>query len=252
VTLTSGLFGCGSNEDLILGSNDFVLERRDDFDDIDFEYWELAGHTFEPNLAWFSPANAKAEKGQLVLSVTQDRTPAMPTADQVPKPYGAAELRTRASFLYGRFRARARLAPGTGIITAFWGFYDRYEASGEPIDNQIVTEGANTPDHTLRYTVSVPMAAPPSTEVVPGFDLSSEYHELGFDWTPGEVRFYLDGELQSAVSGEAATGLREYQRLVLSAYPTSAAWTGEFDPAKLPVTAAFDWVEVYSYAAARP
>jgi hypothetical protein len=82
--------------------------------------------------------------------------------------------------------------------------------------------------------------------------LSTEFHELGFDWTPSEVRFYLDGELQSAVSGNAAAGLRQYQRLVLSAYPTSAAWTGAFDPAVLPVAAAFDWVEIYSYAAARP
>jgi beta-glucanase (GH16 family) len=178
----SALPGCGSNEDLVLGSNDFVLERRDDFDEIDFEYWELASHTFDPNLAWFSPANAKAEGGQLVLSITQEATPAMPAADQMPKPYAAAELRTRVSFLYG----------------------------------------------------------------------TSEFHELGFDWTPDEVRFYLDGELQSAVSGDAATGLRQYERLVLSAYPTSAAWTGAFDPTVLPVTAAFDWVEIYSYGVARP
>jgi beta-glucanase (GH16 family) len=249
----SALPGCGSNEDLVLGSNDFVLERRDDFDEIDFEYWELASHTFDPNLAWFSPANAKAEGGQLVLSITQEATPAMPAADQMPKPYAAAELRTRVSFLYGRFRARARLAPGVGIVSAFWGFYDRYDmGSGDPIDNQIVTEGANTPDHTLRYAISVPTGAPQPTEVVPGFDLSSEFHELGFDWTPDEVRFYLDGELQSAVSGDAATGLRQYERLVLSAYPTSAAWTGAFDPTVLPVTAAFDWVEIYSYGVARP
>lgn len=250
--LASALSGCGSSEDLILGSNDFVLERRDDFDDIDPEYWELASHTFAPNLAWFSPANAKAEGGQLLLSITQEQTPAVPAADQTPKPYAAAEMRTRVSFLYGRFRARARLAPGAGIVSAFWGFYDRYSLSSNEGDNQIVTEGANVPEPVLRYAISVPVGAPEPSQVVPGFDLSSEFHELGFDWTPTEVRFYLDGQVQSTVTGDAATGLRQYERLVLSAYPTSAAWTGEFDPSVLPVVAAFDWVEIYSLGAPRP
>ncbi len=250
--LVSHLSGCGSSEDLILGSNDFVLQRRDDFDTIDPEYWELASHTFDPNLAWFSPLNAKAEGGLLLLSITQEQTPAMPSADEMPKPYAAAELRTRISFLYGRFRTRARLAPGVGIVSAFWGFYDRYSLSRNEGDNQIVTEGAHIPEPVLRYAISVPAGAPEPSQVNPGFDLSSGFHELGFDWTPTEVRFYLDGQVQSTVTGDAATTLRQYERLVLSAYPTSAKWTGEFDPGVLPVVAAFDWVEIYSLGVPRP
>lgn len=59
LALALALAGCGSREDLIIGINDFTLERRDDFDgpDLDLDYWELATHTFEPNLAFLSNPN---------------------------------------------------------------------------------------------------------------------------------------------------------------------------------------------------
>lgn len=250
--LATTLAGCGAEHDLVIGSNDWVLVRRDEFDTLDLDFWELATHTFEQNQAWFTEQNAQLEGGSLVLSVSQDLTPSAPAPDVMPKPYAAAELRTRALFLYGRFRARARLAPGAGIITAFWGFYDRYAfGDATQLDNQIVIEGANDPQHRLRYFVVVPEhAAEPETRVL-DFDPSLSEHELGFDWTPNEVRFYLDGALQSTVSGDASAGLEQYQRLVLSAYPSRAEWAGAFNDSVLPVAARFDWVEIYQYTGPR-
>lgn len=252
------LTGCGSREDLIIGVDDFTVERHDDFDgpDIDLDYWELASHSFAPNLAWFAPANAKIENGMLVLSITADQAPAEPMANEVPKPYSAAEVRTRDLFLYGRFRARARLAPGTGIVSAFWGFYDRYALStGPQIDNQIVFESGipkASNEHQLRYTVNVPTAAPEPSLQLASFDPSADFHVFGYDWTPTEVRFYLDDQTHSVVTGYPVGELRQYQRLVLSAYPSTADWLSDFDAKQLPVTAEFDWVEVSSYKGPRP
>jgi|GEM_PF-5020412 len=252
------LTGCGSREDLIIGIDDFTVERRDDFDgpDLDLDYWELASHTFSPNLAWFSPANAKIEDGLLVLSITADQAPANPMANEVAKPFSAAEVRTREVFLYGRFRARARLAPGTGVVSAFWGFYDRYAFSmGPQIDNQIVFESGiprASDQHQLRYTVSVPKEAPEPSLQHASFDPSADFHTIGYDWTPTEVRFYLDEQTRSVVTGDPASELRQYQRLVLSAYPSAADWLSDFDARQLPVTAEFDWVEVSSYKGPRP
>jgi beta-glucanase (GH16 family) len=256
--LTSALSGCGSKEDLIIGINDFTLERHDDFDgqDIDLDYWALASHTFEPNLAWFSTTNAKVESGMLVLSITADQAPATPLANEVPKPYSAAEVRTRESFLYGRFRARARLAAGTGVVSAFWGFYDRFsDSQGPQIDNQIVFESGipkTSDEHQLRYTVTVPGVAPAASQQLAPFDPSDGFHVIGYDWTPTEVRFYLDDETRSVVIGPPASQLTQYQRLVLSAYPSSADWLSDFDAKQLPLTAEFDWVEVSSYQGPRP
>jgi endoglucanase len=255
--LALALVGCGSREDLIIGIDDFTLERHDDFDgsELDLDYWELASHTFDPNLAWFSPSNAKVENGLLVLSITAQPAPANPMPNEVPKPYSAAEVRTRVSFLYGRFRARVRFAAGAGVVSAFWGFYDRYSASNGPqLDNQIVIESgipSASTAHELRYTVTVPNDANAFAEPAVS-DPSAGFHVIGYDWTPGEVRFYFDGQTRRLVTGDAASQLTQYQRLVLSAYPSKADWLSDFDPKQLPLTAELDWVEVSSYQGARP
>ena len=256
VSLASALAGCGSQADLIIGSNEFSFVRHDDFDgvELDRDFWDLASHTFDPNLAWFTPANAKVDGGLLVLSITAVPAPTNPQPGETPKPYSAAEVRTRAPFLYGRFRARARLAPGAGVVSAFWGFYDRY-AAGAQVDNQIVIESGiakDAPEHEVRYTVNVPAAAPAPAREPLSLDPSTEFHVIGFDWTPSEVRFYFDDETQLVIAGAAATQLTQYERLVLSAYPSKADWLSDFDAQRLPVTAEFDWVEIAAFKGPRP
>lgn len=256
VAAASGLAGCGSRQDLVLGRNDFSLVRHDDFDTFDLDFWERATHTFDPNLAYFMEDNAKVEQGMLVLSITAEPAPAMPAANQATKPYSAAEVRTRANFLYGSFRARVRVAPGPGVVTAFWGFYDRYEmSSGPQIDNQIVIENGSAKtlgEPMYRYAVSTPEDAfAPSTQPA-GFDPSLAFHEVGYDWTPSGVTFFVDGQATLTVSGETASQLTQYQRLVMSAYPSQAGWLSDFDPKQLPVRAELDWVEIRSYTGPRP
>jgi beta-glucanase (GH16 family) len=255
---TSVINGCGSKEDLIIGVDDYRLERRDDFNGsvLDDDYWELSTHTFEPNLAWFSPNNAKIENGLLVLSITADAAPANPLPDEVPKPYSAAEVKTRDTFLYGRFRTRARLAAGNGVVSAFWGFYDRYaNTTGPKIDNQIVFEAGiprGETAHQFRYTVNVPIAPTGTDTQDAPSDPSAGFHVFGYDWTPTEVRFVFDGHTRLVIDGASTAELEQYQRLVLSAYPSGAGWLDEFDPKQLPLTAEFDWVEVSSYKGPRP
>ncbi|HVY32667.1 MAG TPA: glycoside hydrolase family 16 protein [Polyangiaceae bacterium] len=254
--LTASLLGCGSREDLVIGRDDYSLVRHDDFDQLDLDFWELATHTFDPNLAYFTAGSAKVEQGLLVLSITADPSPPMPAPMQAQKPYSAAELRSRANYLYGSYRARVRVAGGPGVVTAFWGFYDRYEmSSGPQIDNQIVIESGVAKDTgapCLRYAVNVPMGAPDTVQRPTGFEPSTEFHELGYDWSPTEVRFYLDGQTSQVVAGDAAPELTQYQRLVLSAYPSQAGWISPFDPSQLPLRAEFDWVEIRAYRGSHP
>lgn len=257
--LTASLLGCGSREDLVLGSNDpndYTLVRHDDFDQLDLDFWELATHTFDPNLAYFTTDSAKVEQGLLVLSITAQPAPAMPTPMQAQKAYSAAELRSRGNYLYGSFRTRVRVAAGPGVVTAFWGFYDRYEMStGPQIDNQIVVESARARvgnEPSLRYAVNVPTAAPEPAQQPTGVDLSAAFHELGYDWTPTEVRFYFDGQTTLVIDGDVARQLTQYQRSVLSAYPSQAGWISDFDPKQLPLRAEFDWVEIRAYNGPRP
>lgn len=252
----SGLLGCGSRHDLVIGREDFTLVRHDDFDTFDLDYWERATHTFDPNLAYFTQESATVEGGLLLLSITAQPAPAMPAPNQATKPYSAAEVRTRANFLYGSFRARVRIAPGPGVVNAFWGFYDRYEMStGAQIDNQIVIETGTvkaTSEPSYRYAVNVPADAPAVVTEAAGFEPSSAFHEIGYDWTPLSVTFFVDDQPTHSISGEAATQLTQYQRLVMSAYPSQAAWLSDFDPKQLPARAEIDWVEIRSYKGPRP
>lgn len=257
LALTSA--GCGASDDLILGrddKSDFVLIRRDDFDELDLSYWERATHTFDPNLAYFTESSATIEQGLLVLSITADPAPVAPVAPEMQKPYSAAEVRTLANFLYGSFRARVRFAQGPGVVSAFWGFYDRFSRSeGPQLDNQIVIESGTprTPaEPSFRYTVSVPMAENQPALQTAGFEPSLAFHELGYDWTPTEVRFYLDGRVTHVVTGTTASQLRQHQRLVMSAYPSRADWLSDFDPKQLPLRAELDWVEIRAYSGPLP
>ncbi len=252
------LVGCGSEQDLVIGSVDFALLRHEDFDGdrLDGDYWEVATHSFGENLAWFSQDNAKVEGGRLVLSITDVPAPAAPMANESPKPYSAAEVRTRVPFLYGRFRARARLAPGPGVISAFFGFYDHYSmSSGSTVENQIVIEsgipvGSSTSD--LHYSINVKPLDGLTELSTPGVDPSADFHVFGFDWTPTEVSFFFDGKSELVVSGEKAAQLRQYERLVLSAYPSNVGWLSPFDAKQLPLTAEFDWIEISEYRGPRP
>ena len=103
----------------------------------------------------------------------------------------------------------------------------------------------------LRYTVTVPNDGTAFTEPAVS-DPSAGFHIVGYDWTPSEVRFYFDGQTRRLVTGDAASQLTQYERLVLSAYPSHADWLSDFDPKQLPLTAELDWVEVSSYQGPRP
>lgn len=257
-SVVTALCGCGSQEDLVIGSIDFSLLRRDDFngDRLDSDYWEVASHSFADNLAWFSPDNAKVQGGRLILSITDVPAPAVPMPNESPKPYSAAEVRTRVPFLYGRFRARARFAPGAGVVSAIFGFYDHYSmSSGSMLENQIVIESGlaeESPSHELRFVINVPVNGVEPQKLPVGFDPSADFHELGFDWTPTEVSFFVDGKSELTLEGEQAAQLREYERFVMSAYPSRAGWLDDFEPSQLPVMAEFDWVEISEYKGPRP
>jgi hypothetical protein len=70
--------------------SDFELAWRDDFDSLDSSRWGKADWTFDENLADFSPSNAVARNGYLVLSMTREGqegyngTPPEDTAIQPP------------------------------------------------------------------------------------------------------------------------------------------------------------------------
>ena len=236
-----------SDADASFPSNDagkFVLIWRDDFDTLDPGRWELAEHTFEENYADFSTANAVTEGGFLKIAVR-----AKPNGSN-GKPYSAAEVRTWAPSTCGKFLVRSRIAPAAGVASTFFGFHDFFQTSSPPYWNEIVIESSPPSRVDFVYTRENPSQPGgkervPSTTSVP-FDATAGFHVYGFEWTPTEVRYLVDGVATQSLSADIAAGLTRPKRIVMSAYPSSRL-ARTFDSSALPSEAWYDWIEVYRY-----
>jgi endo-1,3-1,4-beta-glycanase ExoK len=229
----------------------FIIVWRDDFDTLDPGRWEVAEHTFEENYADFSAANAVTEGGFLKLGVR------VKPAGSSGKPYSAAEVRTWATFACGKFLVRARIAPGFGLVSTFFGFHDFFQNSSAQDWNEIVMESSAPSRIDYIYTRENPSLPGgkdrvPWSDTVP-FDAAAGFHVYGFEWTPTDVRFLVDGVVEQSLSPDVAADLHRPKRMVMSAYPsTRLAPSRSFDPAVLPAEAWYDWIEVHRYTGACP
>ncbi|HMI87021.1 MAG TPA: glycoside hydrolase family 16 protein [Polyangiaceae bacterium] len=227
----------------------FVIIWRDDFDTLDPGRWEVAEHTFEENYADFSLANAVADAGFLKLGIRVKPT------GSAGKPYTAAEVRTWATFTCGKFLVRSRVAPAVGVATTFFGFHDFFQDSAAQNWNEIVIESAAPSRIDYVYTRENPSAPAgkervASTSTVP-FDAAAGFHVYGFEWTPNEVRYLVDGAVTQSLSADIAARLTRPKRIVMSAYP-STRLARPFDASGLPSEAWYDWIEVYRFTGPCP
>ena len=224
----------------------FVLVWRDDFDTLDPGRWEIAEHTFEENYADFSMANAIAEGGYLKLGVR------VKPSGSGGKPYSAAEVRTWANFACGKFLVRSRIAPAAGVTSTFFAFHDFFQNAAAEDWNELVMEASSPSRIDYVYTIENP-SLPSGKERVPttdtvGFNAAQDFHVYGFEWTPVEVRFLVDGVAERTLATDVAARLARPKRVVMSAYPsTRLAPNRSFDPSGLPAEAWYDWIEVYRY-----
>ncbi|MET0594652.1 MAG: glycoside hydrolase family 16 protein [Polyangiaceae bacterium] len=229
----------------------FVLVWRDDFDTLDPARWELAEHTFEENYADFSMANAVAEGGYLKIAVR------VKPSGSGGKPYSAAEVRTWANVACGKFVVRARIAPAAGVASTFFAFHDFFQNAAAQDWNELVMEASSPSRIDYVYTLEN-ASLPGGKERVPrtdsiGFNASQDFHTYGFEWTPTEVRFLVDGVAELTLPSDVAARLNRAKRVVMSAYPsTRLAPNRTFDPAGLPTEAWYDWIEVYRYTGSCP
>jgi endo-1,3-1,4-beta-glycanase ExoK len=257
-------FGCAA-QDLSIGRQEigdqdasmsgdagkFVIVWRDDFDTLDPGRWEVAEHTFEENYADFSTANAMTEGGFLKLGVR------VKSAGLGGKAYTAAEVRTWATFACGKFLVRSRVAPGFGVASTFFGFHDFFQNASAQDWNEIVIE-SGAPSR-IDYVYTRENAPSPggkerlATTSTLAFDATAGFHVYGFEWTPTEVRYVVDGAVTHSLPMDVAADLIRPKRIVMSAYPsTRLAPSRSFDPSVLPAEAWYDWIEVYRFTGPCP
>jgi beta-glucanase (GH16 family) len=234
----SGGIGPGNGSGGTPASSDFELLWEDNFDSFDEARWSKATHTFPENLAGFTPENAFVEGGLLKLRVTAQQ--------RGDKPYSAAEIYSNDTFLYGRFEARIRFASGSGIVSSLFIYnYDPWnEIDIESLGHQLQGVQYNiitgTPGGGLTYQ--------PHFDPI-GFSPYADFHDYAFEWRPGDVRFFVDGQPRHT-DARNASRLNQQVRLRMNCWPTNNEVTnfaGPLNPNAIPTEAHYDWVRVYRY-----
>lgn len=230
----------------------FTLLFEDHFDTLDTTRWQTASHTFTENAAQFDASMVKVENGFLRLGLD-----VAPTPSAEGRNYLGGELRTLEFFGYGRFEARIRFAPGSGVVSSLFTFYDHYADPNLPENwNEIDIEFLGKDNTQVQFNVIHWNASNQRTtheqHVTTGFDPSADFHDYAIEWLPDAVNFYIDDQLVHSQTDQIAEFLKLDSRLMMNVWPVQntanlTAWAGTFSPDVLPTAAYYDWVRVYKY-----
>ena len=145
------------------------------------------------------PANARIEDGFLVIEAVKD---------SLSGNWSSARLTTRGkqSFLYGKIEFRAKVPREKGNWAAGWTLGDEYvdelswpycgeidilESVGYEVDNESGDGIAHATVHTPAYYFKINNQISSTTDVT---NIAGDFHTYSVEWTPEEVRGYVDGE----------------------------------------------------------
>ncbi|WP_020618465.1 carbohydrate binding domain-containing protein [Paenibacillus daejeonensis] len=207
---------------------------------------------------YYTEDNVRVQDGRLVIEARND--------GRGGKPYTSGRLYTAPTFskAYGKFEARIKMPTGQGFWPAFWMMpqdseYGVWASSGE-ID--IMEARGRQPDHvggTIHYGGVWPGNKYMGREYYfPQGQSIAEYHTYALEWEPGELRWYVDGQLYSTLNNWDSQGQDQPTRY---AYPApfdkpfymilNLAVGGTYDgnrepePSMFPAQMEVDYVRVY-------
>ena len=263
-SITAGILGKTVSAVVrVFSEETWTLEWNDEFDgsQLDMNKWNLEnkGDGFGNNEAqYYKPENAIVEDGKLIIQAKKE---AYNNRD-----YTSAKLfsRGKGDWKYGKFEASIKLPEGQGFWPAFWmmptdGAYGVWAASGEIDIMEAKGRIPGVTSGTLHYGGAWPNNKyTGSSQTFPQGQSIAQFHTYSIEWEPGEIRWYVDGELfqtQNNWNTMGANGEEKY------AFPApfdqnfylilNLAIGGNFDGGILPDDSMFpaqmevDYVRVY-------
>lgn len=147
-------------------------------------------------------------------------------------PLSSGELQTHARYRYGYFEVQMKVPRGPGIVTGFF-TYAGHAAGQRPNEIDIEILGRNT--RVAELTIHENGKATSKKFTLP-FDAAEGFHVYGFDWQPGYIRWYVDGQLVHEETGGAARRVVRPQQLILNLWASEQlhAWVGPLDIDRAP------------------
>lgn len=187
--------------------DEYALLWSDEFDgtELDMTTWNYEPH--EPG--WTneelqeyttSTDNVYIEDGCLVIQ-------ALETVDASGEPYytsGKVTTQNKQDFLYGKVVVSAKVPEGQGLWPAIWmmptdeSYYGQWPKCGEIDIMEVLGDQTNTAYGTIHY--GEPHAEQQGIYVLENGTFADDFHEYSVEWEPGEMRFYIDGNLYHTVN----------------------------------------------------
>ncbi len=161
------------------------------FERLDSLRWSVRSDTFTGNLALFRPLNVEFDG--VVGAMLHVRREELGV-----RQYSAGALSSHTNYLFGRFESTFQASNVPGVIT---GFFLHRNSPHQEIDIEIA---GNVPNRLLVNVFYNPgdegtqfdygyRGAPSHIEL--GFDASKGMHRYAIEWTPCEIRWWVDDRL---------------------------------------------------------
>lgn len=162
-------------------------------------------------------------------------------------PYTSGIITTEHTFAqkYGYFETRAKLPAGRGFWSGFWllpagGHYpyeiDVFEMLGH--DPNTIYMSSHWSDQQEEHQSK-------TTPFTSDADYSAEYHTFAIDWSPSEIKWYVDGNLQYRTD----QGVPSDSMYMLINFAVGGDWPGVPDESTpFPGIMQIDYVRVYDVA----
>ena len=159
--------------------------------------FDIGGYGFgDGQLQWNSNDNARLSgQGGLILTAKKGGSGHM--CWYGPCEYTAVKIQTTFSQTYGRFEARIKLPPGTGLWPAFWMIPAERTKSGRHDNGEIDIIEVNNRQQNVILGYAHPHVGGTHNyraEKVLDMSPSSQYHVYGVDWTPAGITWTFDGQ----------------------------------------------------------
>ena len=230
------------------------LVWNDEFDgpEIDRARWRLEdGYTGASNgeleLYTARPENIRLENGVLVIEAHQEMRAGFR--------YTSGRLTTKGlhAWTYGRFEARIRIPHGQGMWPAFWLLGDDVSRVGWPACGEIdIMENIGREPTTVRGTIHGPGYCGDdgvwSDYFLSEGRFANDFHVFAIEWEPGQVRWYVDGNLFSTRRPEDVGGewVFEHPFFVILNLAVGGHWPGYPDETTVfPQRMLVDYVRVF-------
>ena len=185
----------------------YNLLWSDEFDgpELNMEKWNYEKH--EPG--WTnaelqeytdSTDNMYIEDGNLVIR-------AIKTKDDAGNDYytsGKVTGQNKTDFLYGKGVIRAKVPSGQGLWPAIWmmptdeSYYGQWPKCGEIDIMEVLGNQTEIAYGTIHY--GEPHAEQQGIYTLENGTFADDFHEYSVEWEPGEMRFYIDGNLYHTVN----------------------------------------------------